>query len=65
MASHEGDALADETGASWLGFIELFVVFGFALVWGALELLCLRLDRQKRAGGKSSGPSDPGEASES
>jgi hypothetical protein len=57
--------LAGETGASWLGFIELFVVFGFALVWGSLELLCLRLDRQKHVDGKPSGPSDPGEGSES
>ena len=30
-----------------LGFIELFVVFGFVLGWGILELLGLRLDKKR------------------
>jgi hypothetical protein len=32
----------------WLIFIELFVVLGFALGWGVLELVALRMDRRKR-----------------
>lgn len=32
-----------------LAFLELFVVLGFALAWGVLELVCLRLDKKKDA----------------
>jgi hypothetical protein len=31
---------------SWLGLMELAVVLAFGLVWGALELYTLRLDRR-------------------
>lgn len=31
-----------------LGFIELFVVFGFALGFAVIELVCLRLDKRKK-----------------
>ncbi len=31
----------------WLGFIELFVVLMFAIGWGVLELVVLRMDRRK------------------
>lgn len=34
---------------SWLGLIELFVVLAFVLGWGILELVGLRLDRQREA----------------
>lgn len=30
-----------------MGLLELFVVLGFALAWGAAELVGLRLDRKK------------------
>jgi hypothetical protein len=30
-----------------MGLIELFVVLGFALVWGAAELVGLRLDKKR------------------
>jgi len=33
----------------WLGLIELFVVLGFALAYGAVELYALRLDRRRAA----------------
>jgi hypothetical protein len=33
----------------WLGLIELFVVFGFVLAFGAVELYALRLDRRRAA----------------
>jgi hypothetical protein len=32
---------------SWLGFIEMFVVLIFALAWGVLELVTLRMDKQR------------------
>jgi len=32
---------------SWLGLIELLVVLLFALGWGILELIGLRLDRER------------------
>jgi len=32
---------------SWLGLIELLVVLLFALGWGILELVGLRLDRER------------------
>jgi hypothetical protein len=32
---------------SLLGLIELFVVFAFALGWGVVELVGLRLDRRR------------------
>jgi hypothetical protein len=35
-------------GSKWVGFIELFVVLGFLVVWGVLELVGLRLDKQRR-----------------
>ena len=34
---------------SWLGFIEMFVVLAFALGWGVLELVALRMDKQRAA----------------
>jgi hypothetical protein len=30
-----------------MGLIEMFVVLGFALAWGAVELVGMRLDKQK------------------
>jgi hypothetical protein len=30
-----------------VAFLELFIVLGFALGWGVLELVCLRLDRKR------------------
>lgn len=33
----------------WLGLIELFVVLGFVLAFGAVELYALRLDRRRAA----------------
>lgn len=33
---------------SWLGLIEMGVVFLFAIGWGVVELVCLRFDRQRR-----------------
>ena len=43
-----------------LAFFEMFVVFAFALGWGILELVGMRLDRKRkeereREAGKSSG----------
>lgn len=35
--------------SSWLGLIELFVVLGFVLAFGAVELYGLRLDRRRAA----------------
>ena len=35
--------------SSWLGLIELFVVLGFVLAYGAVELYALRLDRRRAA----------------
>lgn len=32
-----------------LAFLELFIVLGFALAWGVLELVGLRLDKKKAA----------------
>jgi hypothetical protein len=32
----------------WLGFLEMFIVLMFALGWGVVELVALRLDRKKR-----------------
>ena len=34
---------------SWVGLLELFVALGFALGFGILELVALRLDRQRKA----------------
>jgi hypothetical protein len=33
----------------WLGLLELFVVFGFVLAYGVVELYTLRLDRRRAA----------------
>jgi hypothetical protein len=33
--------------SSWLGFIEMFVVLAFALGWGVLELVTLRIDKER------------------
>jgi hypothetical protein len=33
---------------SYLGLIELFVVFAFVIGWGILELVGLRLDRKRQ-----------------
>lgn len=30
-----------------MGLLELFIVLGFAVAWGVVELVCLRLDRKK------------------
>ena len=43
-----------------LAFIEMFVVFAFAIGWGILELVGMRLDKKRkeereREAGKSSG----------
>jgi hypothetical protein len=35
-------------GNKWAGFIELFVVLGFALGWLVLELVGLRMDKRRR-----------------
>ncbi len=32
---------------SLLGFMEMFIVFGFALGWGILELVAGRLDKRR------------------
>jgi hypothetical protein len=42
-----------------LAFLELFIVLGFALAWGVLELVGLRLDR-KRAKEKEEAARDSG-----
>lgn len=34
---------------NWLGLLELLIVFGFALGWGVLELVALRLDKKREA----------------
>jgi hypothetical protein len=39
----------------WLGLIELGVVLLFALGWGILELVCLRLDRRREAEKRQAG----------
>jgi len=36
------------THRPWLGLIELFVVLSFAVGWGILELVALRMDRHKK-----------------
>jgi hypothetical protein len=38
---------------SWLGFMEMFIVLGFALGWGILELVTLRMDKEREKTGKS------------
>jgi hypothetical protein len=42
---------------NWLGLLELLIVFGFALGWGVLELVALRLDK-KRETRESTPPTD-------
>ena len=32
----------------WLGLLELFIVLGFVVGWGVLELVGLRLDKRRR-----------------
>jgi hypothetical protein len=44
---------------SWLGLIELLVVLLFALGWGILELVGLRLDRERASAADQ--PDDQGE----
>lgn len=34
--------------SSWMGFLELLIVLGFALGWAVLELVGLKLDRKRR-----------------
>ncbi len=34
---------------SLLGFMEMFIIFAFALGWGILELVGLRLDKKRAA----------------
>lgn len=43
---------------NWLGFLELLIVFGFALGWGVLELVALRLDRKRETDEKTSSEDD-------
>jgi len=43
----------------WLGLIELFVVLGFACVWGLLELYVRRFDRKPPAAAARSGENEP------
>jgi len=43
---------------SWLGLIELLIVLLFALGWGILELVGLRLDRERAS--SSDQPDDHG-----
>ena len=35
--------------SSLLGFMELFIVLGFALGWAVVELVALRLDKRRKA----------------
>ena len=42
----------------WLGLIELFVVLLFALGWGILELVTLRLDKRRKTQGERAGKGD-------
>jgi len=44
---------------SWLGLIELLIVLLFALGWGILELVGLRLDRERAS--STDQPDDHGE----
>ena len=44
---------------SWLGLIELLIVLLFALGWGILELVGLRLDRERAS--PTDQPDDDGE----
>jgi hypothetical protein len=37
----------DRLPLSLLGLIELLLVFAFAIGWGILELICLRLDKRR------------------
>ncbi len=41
-----------------MGLIELFVVLGFALAWGVVELVGLRLDKKKAEAKTQSGESN-------
>ena len=34
---------------SFLAFMEMFIILAFALGWGVLELVTLRLDRKRKA----------------
>ena len=34
---------------SFLAFMEMFIILAFALGWGVLELVTLRLDRKRQA----------------
>jgi hypothetical protein len=38
----------------FLGFMEMFIILAFALGWGVLEIVTLRLDRKRMADGKPS-----------
>jgi hypothetical protein len=38
----------------FLAFMEMFIILAFALGWGVLELVTLRLDRKRRAERKRS-----------
>jgi len=35
--------------SSLIGFMELFIVLGFALGWAVVELVALRLDKRRKA----------------
>jgi hypothetical protein len=40
---------------SWLGFMEMFIVLAFALGWAILELVTLRMDKQREKEGNRDG----------
>jgi len=42
----------------WMAFMEMFVVFGFALGWAVLELVALRLDKRKAKENKADDAGD-------
>jgi hypothetical protein len=47
----EDDASTDELEMEngFLAFMEMFIILAFALGWGVLELVTLRLDRKRQA----------------
>jgi hypothetical protein len=46
-------------GSSYLGLLELILVFGFVLGWGVLELVGLGLDRARERDRSKEGPGHP------
>jgi hypothetical protein len=45
---------------SLLGFMEMFIVLAFALGWGVLELVALRLDKKRAAEQRRSSAEEQG-----